>query len=313
MKYFKNQKCDFQYPVVAMGTFDGIHLGHQKLLSELKARAQETSGETVVITYYHHPLETIHRKTFPYLLTEKNKKEKLLKDIGIDCVLYLNFNEQLSKMSSEQFLKDILIGEIHAKEIIVGYDTHFGRFREGNFQFLKNNEEKYKYKVSLIEPLKINNRVISSSIIRDFVREGDMIDVRKCLGRYYSLIGIVQTGHRIGRELGFPTINVKPFDEHKLIPAIGVYFCEAVVDNKKFIGLTNVGYSPTLKQSSIKEVETHLIDFEGDLYHKNVEIFFHKRLRDELLFKNKKELVNAIYEDVLRAKQYFGQNNKFID
>ena len=137
MKYFKNQKCNFIYPVITMGTFDGVHLGHQKLLQELKSKAREHRGEAVVITYYHHPLELIHKSTFPYLLTEKEKKEELLKKHGVDCILYLDFNENMVNLSAEDFLCNIIIGEVKAKAIVIGYDTHFGKNRSGNFQFLK--------------------------------------------------------------------------------------------------------------------------------------------------------------------------------
>jgi riboflavin kinase/FMN adenylyltransferase len=214
MKYFKNQRCDFKHPVVAMGTFDGVHLGHQKLLEKLKEKAKAVNGESVVITYYHHPLETIHKTTFPYLLTEKDKKEELIKKLGIDYVLYLDFNEKMAQMEPEKFLKDIIIDEVKAKELIVGYDTHFGKNRAGEYEFLKKNEARFGYTIEFVEPFKIENMIISSSIIRDFIREGDIIDALKLLGRYYSVAGFVITGHRIGREIGFPTINVQPVNPY---------------------------------------------------------------------------------------------------
>ena len=305
MTFLKKQECKFNYPVLTMGTFDGVHLGHQSLFKELKKRAELANGEAIVLTYYHHPLETIHRKTFPYLLTEKDKKEELLKKFGIDCIFYLNFNEEMAKLSADEFLKNIIIEEIKAKEIVVGYDTHFGRFREGDYQFLKNNEEKYGYKVDIIEPCKINNRIISSSLIRDFIREGDIQDAAKCLGRLYSISGEVITGHKIGEKIGFPTINIHPHDANKLIPAIGVYICEVVIEANKYFGLTNIGYSPTLKNKGIKEVETHILDFCGNLYNKKVEVFFHKRIREEKLFSSKHELIKEIRNDINKARDYF--------
>jgi len=290
-----------------MGTFDGVHLGHQKLLKILSLKAKEKNGEAVVITYFHHPLETIHKKTFPYLLTEKDRKKKLLKKYGADCVVYLNFDDKMAEMPPEHFLQNILLKEIHAKEMVVGYDTHFGKERKGNFRFLKNNEDKFGFQVDLIEPLKIHNRIVSSSLIRDLIREGNMQEVADFLGRNYSLTGLVIKGHRIGRGIGFPTINLQPFDPHKLIPAIGVYICEIFVNSHKYIGVTNIGYSPTLKKISVKEVETYIIDFQGDLYDKKIEIVFHKRLREELLFDSKTELVEAIKADVEVAREYFGR------
>ena len=305
MKYFKDQKCDFTKPVVTMGTFDGVHLGHIKLLDRVVTKAIEKNTKSVVITYFHHPLETIHKKTFPYLLTERENKEKLIKECGIDCVLYLDFDEKMAQMQPENFLKKIIIDEIGVHDIIVGYDTHFGNSREGNYQFLKSRSSIFNYSVELIEPLKIDNHIISSSLIRDYIREGDMLYAAKLLGRNYTIHGSVQLGHRIGRKIGFPTINLRPLDVNKLIPAIGVYVCEVLVDGKKFSGVTNIGYSPTMKTTRIKEIETYILDFDDDLYHKNVEIIFNKKLRDELLFKDKDELIEAIDKDVQQAREFF--------
>ncbi len=306
MNYFNKQKGKFNYPVISMGTFDGVHLGHQKLLKHLTDRAEKTGGEAIVITYYHHPLETIHKKTFPYLLTERHKKERLLLDFGVDCVLYLNFNEKMAGMNPEKFLEDVIIKEVNVKEFVIGYDTHFGKFRKGDYKFLKANKNRYDYKVEMVEPYKIQNRIVSSSLIRDMIREGSVYDVEKYLGRKYSISGNVKTGHKIGRGIGFPTINIQPSDFHKLIPAIGVYLCEVYVNNKMYYGLTNVGYCPTLKDTGIKEVETHLLDFSGNLYGKDVEVFFHKKLRDELLFENENKLIQAIQNDVKEAMKFFG-------
>ncbi len=305
MKYFKAQKCDFTKPVVTMGTFDGVHLGHIKLLDRVVKKAEENNTKSIVITYFHHPLETIHKKTFPYLLTEHENKEKLIKKCGIDCVLYLDFNENMAQMQPEDFLKKIIIDEIGAKNLIVGYDTHFGNSREGNYQFLKDRSSMYNYNIELIEPVKIDNHIISSSLIRDYIREGDMQYASKLLGRNYSIRGSVQIGHRIGRKMGFPTINLRPLNNNKLIPAIGVYICEVLVNGGKYFGVTNIGYSPTMKTTRIKEIETHILGFDDNLYHKNVEVIFNKKLRDELLFKDKDELIEAIDKDVQQAREFF--------
>lgn len=305
MKYFQNQRCDFRYPVVSMGTFDGVHLGHRKLLKSLRKRADETGGEAVVITYYHHPLEIIHKKTFPYLLTERHKKEELIKNLGIDCVLYLNFDEKMAEMTADEFLTEILLGELETREFVVGYDTHFGKKREGNSEFLEKNAEKFHYRVETVEPLKIDNRIVSSSLIRDFVREGNMQSVERFLGRKYSLFGKVVSGKKIGRKIGFPTINVEPSDPNKLIPAIGVYISEATIEKQKYIAVTNIGYSPTLKKTNIKEIETFILDFEGEVYDKEVEIIFHRRLRDEVLFPSENDLIKAIFKDVEQTRRYF--------
>ena len=288
-----------------MGTFDGVHLGHQKLLKVLRTKADEVDGEAIVITYYHHPLEIIHKKTFPYMLTENSQKEKLLKQHGVDCVLYLDFDEKMAGLKPIDFLQKIIIGELKAKELVVGYDTHFGKYRQGNLEFLKQHAEELNYKVDLVEPHQIHNRIISSSLIRDFVREGDMVDVARCLGRNYSVFGSVSTGHRIGREIGFPTINIIPADPNKLLPGIGVYICEVILNGITYKGVTNIGYSPTLKKTIYKEIETYILDFSQDIYDQNVEIVFHKKIRDEIDFAGKDELVREIQRDVDKTREYF--------
>ena len=288
-----------------MGTFDGVHKGHKKLLKKLTDTAKEKHGESIVITYYHHPLEIIHKKTFPYLLTERDIKEHCLKNQGVDYVLYLKFDKKMAEMSAYEFLKEILIGEVGAKEIVVGYDTHFGRKREGNLDFLKKHQNEFGYKLHYVEPFKIDNIIVSSSKIRDFIREGDLEKATLYLGREYSLKGKVIHGEKIGTEIGFPTVNLKPIDEYKLIPALGVYATSLLIDNKRFYGVTNVGYSPTLKNTHIKEIETYIFDFSDDIYDKNVELFFHKRIRDEKFFSRLEDLIKEIENDIKFTKKYF--------
>jgi riboflavin kinase/FMN adenylyltransferase len=307
MKSFDQQKKELHYPIVGMGTFDGVHLGHQKLLNKINQRALETGGESVIITYYHHPLETIHKKTFPYLLTDRVHKERLIRALGIDEILYLDFDHEMANMSAEDFLTKIILEKIGAKELVVGYDTHFGRFREGNYRFLKENADRYQYQVTLVQPFKINNRIISSSLIRDFVREGDMIDAARCLGRNYSINGKVIEGMKLGRDLGFPTINLEQSDTNILLPALGVYCCQVVWDEQMFMGVTNIGYSPTLKKNNYKEIETFILDFDKVLYKQNVEIIFYRKLRDELFFQSSRELKQQIEKDVIVTREFFSK------
>ncbi|HPR17130.1 MAG TPA: bifunctional riboflavin kinase/FAD synthetase [Candidatus Cloacimonadota bacterium] len=309
MSFFHKQNCHFSYPVVSMGTFDGVHLGHQKLLQYLRKRADQMKGEAVVITYYHHPLETIHKKTFPYLLTGREHKERLLRSLGVDYILYLDFNEELANMSPDDFLRNILLNEIDMKEIIAGYDTHFGKNRQGNYAFLKQNSQQFSYRADLVKPFMIDNRIVSSSLIRDFIREGDMITTSRFLGRSYSISGKVVAGKKIGRNLGFPTINVSPLEFNKLVPGIGVYICEVLWRGKCYQGTTNIGYSPTIKQNAYKEIETFILDFSENLYGEEVEIIFHKKLRDEIDFHSKADLITNIEKDVEQTREYFHRNS----
>ena len=239
------------------------------------------------------------------MLTERDLKEKLIKQHGVDCVLYLDFDEEMAALEPTEFLQKIIVEEVGSKYLIAGYDTHFGKFRQGNYQFLKEHENKFGYQVELVEPFRIHNRIISSSIIRDFVREGDLQDAAHCLGRFYSVSGTIIVGQRIGSKIGFPTINVKPDDDNKLLPGIGVYICEVILGDQILLGVTNIGYSPTLKSTHIKEIETFILDFDRDIYHQHVEVIFHKKLRDELFFESKEDLIKEINNDVKNTCRYF--------
>ena len=304
MEYYHQQKCSFINPVITMGTFDGIHRGHQKLLAELRKRADARNGKAVVVTYYHHPLETIHRKTFPYLLTERNKKEELLKKYGADCVLYLDFDSEMAEMDPEEFLRKVIIETLHPAEIIVGYDTHFGKKREGDFSLLKKLEKKYNYIADSISAFSVEKEIVSSSKIRDLIREGDMQKAKTFLGRDYSVLGKVVSGHKVGRTIGYPTMNLEQDDPYKLIPALGVYVSKVIVDGEIYDSVTNVGYSPTIKSTGIKEVETHLLNFCGDSYSEKIELIFLKRIRDEIKFNNIEQLIKQIEKDVNEAKAF---------
>jgi riboflavin kinase/FMN adenylyltransferase len=211
--------------------------------------------------------------------------------------LYLQFDEEMVEMRAEEFLRRILIEKVKAKEIVFGYDCHFGYRREGDYHFLKDNENFYGYRSSLIKPVRIKGKIVSSSLIRNMIRAGEVTEAEKFLGRYYDLIGTVGTGSGIGRELGFPTLNVIPIDSFKLLPANGVYFGKACFAEQEHFCLTNIGYCPTLKHLDERTVETHLIGFEGDLYNRKISISFITRLRDEEKFSDKNSLQRAIEKD----------------
>jgi len=295
---FSSGMKDFRYPVVTMGTFDGVHIGHQLLLERVISRAKKMDGESVVITYYHHPKETINKGLATYLLTERERKTELIKGLGVDHIFYLQFDEEMAQMQAEAFLSKILIEQVKAKEIVFGYDCHFGHRREGNYHFLKDREKIYGYRSSLVKPVKIEGKIISSSLIRNMIRSGKVEEAEKFLGRYYDLVGVVRTGSGLGRELGYPTLNLAPTDPFKLFPANGVYLGIASFTGQEYFCLTNVGYCPTLKHLEERTIESYLIGYEGDLYNRQIDISFISRLRDEKEFPDQKSLQEAIEKDM---------------
>ena len=292
----------FKNPVVTMGTFDGVHKGHQHLLEVVKNKAHSINGNSIAITYYHHPLETLNKVTFPYLLTEKSRKEALLKSYGIDHVFFLNFTKEMAKMTAYEFLKEVLIKHINPRVIVAGYDTHFGRNREGNYDFLTKYENEFDYVSEFVNQYCYENEIVSSSRIRDFIRKGRIEHAQELLGRNYTLDGVVVHGMQIGRKLGFPTINIQPEDNMKLVPHTGIYFTKVRFSGNEYFALANIGYSPTVKHTEIVELEAFLLDFSGDLYDRNIEISFLRRMRDEIKFANEKELINQIELDVVQAR-----------
>ena len=303
MHFFPHQHCQIKNPLITMGTFDGVHLGHTKLLKEIVRRAKAVNNQAVVISYFHHPLETIFKDTFPYLLTETRIREKLLKDLGIDCLLYLKFTPQMAQMPPEDFLKEVIYNELHPQEIVVGYDTHFGKNRSGDFNFLKQREDKYGYKVDIVEPYRSNGKIVSSSWCRECVRAGAVETLTGLLGRSYSLTGIIRSGNRIGHQLGFPTANIFWNDPNKLIPKTGIYLSRVTLKNRSFWGVTNIGYRPTVIDRSELTVETHILDFDEEIYGQNITITFESRLRSEYKLHDRKELKAYIANDIKNARE----------
>lgn len=307
MKYFHSQKLDLKKPVITMGTFDGVHLGHQKLLKELTTQAKAVNGTSIVITYYHHPLETIYRNPFPYLLSEKNSREEFIKALGVDHIFYLNFSEEMSEMEPYEFLQKVLIDEIKPTQFVIGYDTHFGKNRQGDHNFLKKYSEKFNYSVKIIEPFRLNGKIVSSSWCREYIRAGDVEELPKILGRSYCLHGKIIKGNQIGRKIGFPTINLHWQDANKLIPKTGIYLSRIELESEKFWGVTNVGFRPTVIDKSDLTVETHILDFNRNVYGKQVKITFEKRLRPEFKLKNADELIKYIKRDIAEARKIIAQ------
>ncbi|MEA3476064.1 MAG: bifunctional riboflavin kinase/FAD synthetase [Candidatus Cloacimonadota bacterium] len=298
MKSIHKIKHKLKNLVVTVGTFDGVHLGHQKIMQTLVKRAKAIDGISVVITYHPHPLEILNNKHFPYLLTEKIKKEEFLKKIGIDYVLWLDFDNRLANLSPEDFIKAYFVDKLSAKEIIVGYDWHFGKNRTGNYHLLKRYEKVYGYKTDIVKEVKIGKKIVSSTKIREYIRDGKIESAQKMLGRYYSILGKVVPGDKIGRQLGFPTINLEPVEPRKLLPQCGVYLTKTEFKQNKMCGLTNIGKKPTIKKNNRKKfIETYIFDFDKEIYSKKIELFFIRRIRDEKKFASKEELIEQIKLD----------------
>jgi len=285
--------------VLTFGVFDGVHIAHQKVISCVVIRAKALGVEGVVVSFDPHPALPISGKS-PPALTSTAQKIKLLESLGVSRVVMEDFSERLSRLLPEEFVKDVLLGKFHARAVVVGYDCAFGKDRAGDRWLLKELGEQYGFAVEIVEPYRLNGAIVSSTRIRAAILEGDLELAQKLLGRPYSLSGPVVQGKGIGRKIGYATANLRL--EEQLLPSPGVYAVKARVNGHNFAGAMNMGKQPTFGGKEFR-AEVHLLDFEGILYGKNVEVFFIRKIRDEKTFNNSAELADQIKKDeaVVRA------------
>lgn len=288
---------DVKNPVVTTGTFDGVHLGHQKIISRLKAVASEENGETVLLTFYPHPRMVL----FPddnelKLLNTQEEKIRLLEKSGIDHLIIYPFTKEFSRLTSVEFVRNILVNCIHTKRLVIGYNHHFGRNREGSFEHLKEFGPLYGFEVEEIPAQDIEHIEISSTKIRNALQTGDIETATAYLGHHYSLTGKVEGGQKLGRTIGYPTANISVDDKYKLIPADGVYAVKVEHKGKMYGGMLNIGNNPTIAGKG-RSIEVHIFNFDQDIYGDDATIYFIKRLRDEAKFNGLDELKAALAKD----------------
>jgi riboflavin kinase/FMN adenylyltransferase len=299
-----HQLADFhppRYSVVTSGTFDGVHLGHQKILGRLKELAEHKQGETVLLTYWPHPRLILQPEDNNLrLLTTLTEKVKLLEELGVDHLIILPFTKELSQMSSEEFIREILVNKIQTKTLVIGYDHKFGKNREGSFEYLKSHSHLFGFDMEEISRQDVDDLAVSSTKIRTALAQGDISTATKYLSRPYMLTGKVVKGQQIGRSIGFPTANIQVEDEYKLLPRDGAYAVYAEVGNIRYKAILNIGDRPTVDGKK-KTIEAHLIDFDGDVYGQDLPIYFKEFLREEKKFESLNALKNQLLVDRERA------------
>lgn len=291
-------------PVLTIGNFDGVHKGHLALFDKVKERARAIHGQSAVMTFDPHPIKVMKPGNGPPLITTTQRKLKLIAGAGVDVIFCLPFTREFAEMSAESFIRDVLLDKLGLKEIVVGYDYSFGKHREGNIDLLRKLGETLGYKVHEVKPVLIDETLVSSTSIRNLISGGDIEAAKTLLGRDYQISGTVVKGqNRGGRLLGFPTANLMLEDE--LIPKRGIYAVTVGLDDKTFWGVTNIGYNPTFGNDTLT-IETHILDFSGDLVGKAIKITFLHRLRDEKTFNSVEELSEQIALDIQHAKDLLG-------
>lgn len=291
--------------VATIGNFDGMHIGHQAIIRGIVERARELKRPSTVITFHPHPLSIIAPDRVPKQILTLSQKEELLRDFGVEALLIVPFTHEFSRWTADRFISEFLVRTLQVTEVRIGRDFCFGAGREGNLTMLQAAGERYGFAVEGVSEVRIRGIRVSSSLARDAILKGAMQVVALALGRTYFIDGRVATGRRLGRKIGFPTVNVDPANE--LFPGSGVYVTTSRFEsfNRCFESVTNIGVRPTLYENYATTIESHILDFDSNVYGDTVRVYFHRLLRREKQFRSALELTNQIRMDIERSRGYF--------
>jgi len=288
---------------VTIGTFDGLHTGHEEIIQMLKTKAGEQKLSSVVVTFFPHPRTVVNHGYDLKLLTPLEEKKKLFEDLGIDYLYIIAFTKEFSRKTYKDFFDDVLLASVNTKYLVIGYDHKFGKGRDGNINNLKEYTKQNNIGMTIVGPKEIDNTTVSSTKIRNALLSGDVETANKMLGRFYQLSGVVVKGAKRGRTLGFPTANLGVRDDNKLIPKNGVYFVRVTLNNLQLYGVANIGLRPTFNNAREPITEVHILDFDNKIYGEKILIEFIERIRDEKKFSSKEELEDNIKIDVENVRK----------
>jgi len=285
--------------VVTIGTFDGIHLGHQKILSRLIKSSKNKDLNSVVLTFFPHPRIILNKYNEVKMIDTLDEKIIHLNEIGIDSLIIHPFDKNFSLLSANQFIKDFLVDKLKIKHIIIGYDHRFGKGREASVTDLKNYADDYDFTVEEIRAQEIEKITVSSTKIRNSINQGDIKTTEKYLGRYFNLTGKVVKGDGLGKKINYPTANIFIEETYKIIPKDGVYLVETIIKDKLFKGMMNIGHRPTIG-TNVKSIEVHLFNFNEDIYGQVISIKMISKIRDEKKFSS----IQALKEQLVKDENY---------
>jgi riboflavin kinase / FMN adenylyltransferase len=290
----------FKNPVLTIGNFDGVHVGHQRIFQLLRDKALEIGGESVVYTFEPHPVEVLAPKRKPPIITPLLEKLRLIEDQGIDVVICATFSWEFASQTPEEFVRRVLYDQIQIRQLFVGHDFTFGKGGGGDISLLKQFGRKWGFNVEVIEAVRVEGKVVSSSLIREVILKGEMAEAAKLLGRHYLLSGQVIHGKGRGsRQLGFPTANLNI--EGDLFPKPGIYAVWALHQGRRYPAVANLGWKPTFQDQQFS-VEVHILHFDQAIYGQSLQVEFVERLRDEVTFRNAEELGTQIRRDIEQAQ-----------
>jgi len=285
--------------VFTIGTFDGIHLGHQKILSRLIKSSKNKDLNSVVLTFFPHPRIILNKYNEVKMIDTLDEKIIHLNEIGIDSLIIHPFDKNFSLLSANQFIKDFLVDKLKIKHIIIGYDHRFGKGREASVTDLKNYADDYDFTVEEIRAQEIEKITVSSTKIRNSINQGDIKTTEKYLGRYFNLTGKVVKGDGLGKKINYPTANIFIEENYKIIPKDGVYLVETIIKDKLFKGMMNIGHRPTIG-TNVKSIEVHLFNFNEDIYGQVISIKMISKIRDEKKFSS----IQALKEQLVKDENY---------
>ena len=284
--------------MVTIGTFDGVHLGHRKLILKLRELADTIQGETVVLTFFPHPRMVLYPNEHGLeLLNTIEEKISLLTEAGVDHLIIHPFDKNFSELSSEEFIREVIVKKLKTRKLVIGYDHHFGKKREGNFEDLVRMAPEYNFEVEKIEEQDVNDIAVSSTRVRNALKKGDVTTAMSYLGRPYTITGKVIHGKKIGRTIGFPTANLQIREDYKLLPAEGVYIIMVEIENETFYGMLSIGRRPTLENDGRLSVEVYILNFDRDIYGEEITLHLLKWIRGDQKFSWLEELQQQIEKD----------------
>lgn len=295
----KDFRRSFKNPVLTIGNFDGVHLGHRSIFRQVKEKAKEIEGESIVYTFEPHPVEVLAPERKPLLITPFEEKLRLIAELGIDVAICAEFSEEFANQTPGDFVKNILYDQIKIRQLFVGHDYTFGKDRRGNIALLKEFGRKLGFNVEVVEVVRVGGVVVSSSRIRELIQKGELREAAKLLGRNYLLAGKVIYGHGRGsKKLGFPTANLE--SAGVLVPKPGIYAVWVLYEGRRYQGVANLGWNPTFHNQKFS-IEVHILNFHQDIHGQTLRMEFVERLRDEITFPGPEELTAQIKKDISRA------------
>ena len=294
--------------VATIGNFDGLHIGHQEILRGVIDQAQKSERPSAVITFHPHPLSIVAPDRVPKQILTLAQKEEILRAMGVDALLVIPFTHDFSRWTADRFIQEFLVNALQVTEVRIGRDFCFGAGRQGDLNKLKEAGTRFGFAVEGVDEVRIRGIRVSSSIVRDAINKGAMRAVALALGRTYFVDGRVVTGRRLGRKIGFPTVNIDPSNE--LFPGGGVYVTTSRFESfaRSFESVTNIGVRPTLYENYALTIESHIFDFDSNVYGDNVRLYYHELLRRERQFRSALELSNQIHADIDRSRRFFARH-----